>query len=267
MLRYATMTFVLACALYSGVKIALAKENVDLELVLAVDVSFSMDEYEQKLQRQGYVQALRNPDIIKAIRGGLTGRIAVTYVEWAGAINQNVIIPWTIIDGAESAEALAGRLAEAPISRLRRTSISGALLKSLILFEESPFHGTRRVIDVSGDGPNNDGLPIQQVRQRVLEQGITINGLPLLIYRGERGFFDIPHLDWYYEDCVIGGAGAFSVSVEGADAFATAIRTKLILEISDAFGGQSGDIQKASDTTRRVSCTVGEDMMRRFYPQ
>lgn len=260
------LTVLLAFLLLSiGTAPAEAGEAVDLELVIAVDVSYSMDEYEQKLQRQGYVRALRDPDVLKAIRGGLTGRIAVTYLEWAGSVTHNVIIPWTLIDGPESAEAIADRLAEAPISRLRRTSISGALMKSLSLFEQSPFTGTRRVIDVSGDGPNNDGPPILPTRSLVLNQGIVINGLPLLIYRGERGFFDIPHLDWYYEDCVIGGPGSFSVPVVGVEAFTTAIRTKLILEISDAISKSPPVVQKAAETAPRVSCTIGEEMMRRFY--
>lgn len=267
-MQWSTRLFLLSLslipALFSAAP-AKAKENVDLELVLAVDISFSMDEYEQKLQRQGYVQALRSPEVIRAIRGGLTGRIAVTYVEWAGAAIQNVIVPWTLIDSAESAEALADRLAEAPITRLRRTSISGALLRSLELFQQSPYQGARQVIDVSGDGPNNDGPPVTSIRELVVGQGIIINGLPLLIYRGERGFFDIPHLDWYYEDCVIGGAGSFSLPVVGVEAFTSAIRTKLILEISDISSELAKKPRNAADGAPRVSCMIGEQMMRRLY--
>lgn len=244
---------------------AQASENVDLELVIAVDVSYSMDEFEQKLQRDGYIQALRDPDVLKAIRSGLNGRIAVTYVEWAGSVTQNVIVPWTVIDGAPSAAAIADRLAATPISRLRRTSISGALLKSLALFEQSPFIGLRRVIDVSGDGPNNDGPLITTTRDLVLAKNIVINGLPLLIYRGERGSFDIAHLDWYYEDCVIGGPGSFSLPVIGIEAFAAAIRTKLILEITDQRRAAPLLIEKVAETPPRVSCTIGEEMMRRYY--
>lgn len=263
-MRYQTILLLLAAYLFDACPTS-AKESVDLELVLAVDVSYSMDEYEQKLQRQGYMQALRNPDVMRAIRSGLNGRIAVTYVEWAGAITQKVVIPWTLIDGPESADAFADKLAEAPITRLRRTSISGALLKSIDVFAESPFQGTRRVIDVSGDGPNNDGPPILATRDLTVAQGIIINGLPLPIYRGERGYFDIPHLDWYYEDCVIGGHGSFSLPVVGIDAFGTAIRNKLILEISDALGQAPPKINKVAEIPPRISCTIGEETMRRFY--
>ena len=224
-----------------------------------------MDEFEQKLQRDGYIQALRNPDILKAIRSGLIGRIGITYVEWAGASIHNVIIPWTVIDGAASADAVASLLEKAPISRRTRTSISGALLKSLALFDDSPFTGTRRVIDVSGDGPNNDGPLILLTRALVLERGITINGLPLLIYRGERGLFDLANLEWYYEDCVIGGPGAFSIAVVGTEAFASAIRTKLILEISDLGGRSAAKIDKVADPQPRVSCTIGEQRMRQYF--
>lgn len=244
---------------------ASAGESVDVELVIAVDVSYSMDEFEQKLQRDGYVQALRDPAVLKAIRSGLNGRIAITYVEWAGSGAQNEIIPWTMIDGADSANVVADRLAKAPISRLRRTSISGALLKSLTLFDQSPFSGLRRVVDVSGDGPNNDGPPIVPTRDLVIAKGIVINGLPLLIYRGERGSFDIAHLDWYYEDCVIGGPGSFSLPVIGVEAFASAIRTKLILEITDSRRATIPAVHKIAGTPPRVSCTIGEEMMRRFY--
>ena len=244
---------------------AVSGESVDLELVIAVDISYSMDEFEQKLQRDGYVQALRDPAVLKAIRSGLNGRIALTYVEWAGSGTQNEIIPWTMIDGAESAHVIADRLANAPITRQRRTSISGMLRKSLTLFEQSPFSGLRRVIDVSGDGPNNDGPPVGPTRDLVIAKDIVINGLPLLIYRGERGSFDIAHLDWYYEDCVIGGPGSFSLPVVGIEAFAAAIRTKLILEITDGRRATKPAAHRIAASPPRVSCTIGEEMMRRFY--
>lgn len=211
-----------------------ARTYVDLELVLAVDVSWSMDIDEQVLQREGYVDAFRHPEVIEAIAAGELGRIAVTYVEWAGSALQLTRVPWTLIDGGDAAHAFATRLEQAPLGRMRRTSISAMLERAPALFEENEFEGTRLVVDVSGDGPNNMGNPVLKARERVLASGAVINGLPIMIKgRNPGGFFSLPDLDKYYEDCVIGGPGAFVVTVADPSEFTGAIRRKLVMEIAD----------------------------------
>lgn len=216
--------------------VAATSNEVDLVLVLAVDISSSMDSEEQRIQREGYVSAFRSPDVINAIGGGLLGRIAVTYVEWSDAEYQFVVIPWTLIDGKDAAFAFSDRLARAPIDRVRATSISGALFYGARLIESAPFKPLKKAIDVSGDGPNNNGLPVLVARDDVIRRGITINGLPILIHQNGRGFgntaADIPNLDEYYRDCVIGGPGSFMFSVNTVEEFPTAIRRKLIQEIA-----------------------------------
>ena len=170
-----------------------AETEVDLALVIAVDMSYSMDPDEQMLQREGFIQAFRSPDVHDSIRRGVLGRIAVAYMEWAGAGDQKVVLPWTVLDGSESATAFAERLAEAPTRRAQRTSISGAIDFGVRLLAESGFAAVRQVIDVSGDGPNNQGRPVAVARDEALASGITINGLPIMLKAP--GYFDIPDLD------------------------------------------------------------------------
>ncbi len=241
------------------------EEVVDLELVLAVDVSWSMDIEEQILQREGYVAAFRHPEVIAAIGSGEWGRIAVTYVEWAGVGLQRIRVPWTTIDGAEAADAFARALASAPMGRLRRTSISSALDAVGALFDTNDVEGMRRVIDVSGDGPNNMGGPVDAARDRLIEAGITINGLPIMLKQPSAGsFFQIPNLDVYYEDCMIGGAGAFMIAVTEPHGFADAIRKKLVLEIA-ARPAESLPVAPAGykelleqEKASRIDCQIGE---------
>src|SRR3954470_1259455 len=164
---------------------------VDVELVLAVDVSYSMDPEEQALQREGYVLALRSREFMQALRQGANAKIAVTYIEWAGQTDQKVIMPWRLVEGPESADSVAAELAAAPYRRASRTSISGGLQFSKGLFDNSGYHGLRRVIDVSGDGANNSGAPIVPTRDDVLAAGITINGLPIMLKRPNPGTMDI----------------------------------------------------------------------------
>lgn len=206
---------------------------VDVELVLAVDVSLSMDPEEQRLQREGYMEALVDPEIMKAIKAGQHGRIAVTYVEWAGPDIQIHLLPWRVIDGLPAAQAFVEELRERPYSRYRRTSISAALEYSARLFDDNPYQGGRRVIDVSGDGANNSGAPLGPVRERVLAAGIVINGLPIVL-RPTMGYssWDLPNLDKYYASCVIGGPGSFMIPITKHDEFLTATRQKLLMEIS-----------------------------------
>jgi hypothetical protein len=244
---------------------AAAQTRVDLELVIAVDVSLSMDLDEQRLQREGYVAAFRDEEIHKAIVSGSYGRIAVTYVEWAGAATQSVVIPWTILDGPAAARAFADRLEKVPITRARLTSISSALAFSRTLFASSGAAGVRRVIDVSGDGPNNDGLPVVLIRDEVVSSGIVINGLPLIL-KEPLSSFDIPDLDQYYAHCVIGGSGAFIVPVRELSEFKLAIRRKLLLEIS---GWPLAHLIPAQYTAPTeggdYDCLVGEKRWRGYY--
>jgi len=230
---------------------------VDLELVIAVDVSLSMDLDEQTLQREGYVKAFLDPQVINAIEQGIHGKIAVAYVQWAGAVSQYLTIDWFLIDGKEAAAEMSAQLAEAPIARLRRTSISGALIFSGGLFDDNGFRGLRRVIDVSGDGPNNQGGRVDLARDTVVAKGVTINGLPFVPdpSGGPLSLFDLPQLDVYYEDCVIGGAGAFSLPVRSAQEFAEAIRNKLVLEIA---GVQRPRLIRTSVMDQRIPCDIGE---------
>ncbi|MDH3196265.1 MAG: DUF1194 domain-containing protein [Hyphomicrobiales bacterium] len=234
--------------------------EVDLELVLAVDISRSMDIDEQALQRAGYVAAFRHPEVIAAIGSGLIGRIAVTYLEWAGPATQLHVVPWTLVEDTQSAHAFADAMAAAPISRERHTSISTGLITAASLLAASPFAGLREVIDVSGDGPNNIGPPVLDARQAVLERGVTINGLPIMLRPGG-GFFNVHDLDVYYENCVIGGPAAFLVTVESPDRFAVAIRRKLVLEIA---GGTPRVIPAAAIKIQGdYDCLIGEKLRRR----
>lgn len=236
-------------------------EAVDLELVLAVDVSRSMDEGEQRLQRAGYVAAFRHPDVIAAITSSLHGRIAATYLEWAGDGSQGIIVPWSIIDGEPASYRFAEQLAGGQISLFNGTSIASAILFSAGLIESNAYAGQRRVIDVSGDGPNNIGPPVQSARDAVVARGITINGLPVMLRPGV-GYFSIPDLDVYYTDCVIGGAGAFLVPVRAEEEFAAAIRRKLVLEIA---GTPARVIAAAAQAqTSRIDCMVGERLRRQW---
>lgn len=200
--------------------------RVDLELVLAIDDSPSIDVSQYFLQRRGYVAAFRNPGLVDAIRSGRYGRIAVVYVEWEGWNSQRIIMPWTVIDGAESASRFASTLEKAPTKSSLGTSLSGALAFSQRLLANNGFDGKRRVIDVSGNGRNNVGPPVLPVRDAIVADGITINGLPIMSEPTEIG------IDAYYRSCVIGGTGAFLLKVEKQEDFATAIRRKLVAEIA-----------------------------------
>jgi hypothetical protein len=212
---------------------AKAEVVVDLELVLAVDVSLSMDPEEQRLQREGYVAALRDPGIVKAIQAGSNGRIAVTYVEWAGPNITIQTVPWRLIDGPSTAAAFTAELASKDYGRYRRTSISGALEFASRLFGTAGYRGLRRVIDVSGDGANNSGPPLAPVRQKVLAAGMVINGLPIVLRPTATWTpWDVPGLDRYYANCVIGGPGSFMIPITRPEEFLPATRQKLLLEIS-----------------------------------
>jgi hypothetical protein len=235
-----------------------AAASVDVELVLAVDVSYSMDPDEQALQREGYMSAITSREFLQALRQGMHGRIAMTYFEWAGAHHQQIIVPWRLIDGPESADSFAADIGRARYTRASRTSISGALLFATPLFEASGFRGVRRVVDVSGDGVNNNGPLVVPTRDEVLAKGITINGLPIMLKRPTMSMLDIDSLDVYYEDCVIGGPGAFVIPIKERTQFNEAIRTKLVLEIAGRMPERR--IVPAAASAPRVSCTIGEKL-------
>jgi len=230
--------------------------SVDLELVLAVDVSYSMDLEELAIQREGYAQAIVSKEFLQALKSLGKGRIAVTYFEWAAATDQKIIIPWRLIDGPETADAVANEILKTPIRRASRTSISGAINFAMPLFNDNPYHGVRRVIDISGDGPNNNGEPVTIARDVALAKGITINGLPIMVKEPSYSTMDIENLDYYYEDCVTGGPGSFVVTVKDREKFKEAIRTKLLLEVA----GRTPDrkVVPVVDPQPRVSCLVGE---------
>jgi len=230
--------------------------TVDVELVLAVDVSYSMDMDELALQREGYAQAIVSKEFLQALKSGPHGRIAITYFEWAASTDQKIIIPWRVIDGPETADAVANEIVRTPIRRASRTSISGAINFAMPLFEENPHRGLRRVIDISGDGPNNNGAPVIIARDAAVEKGIVINGLPIMVKEPSYSTMDIDNLDLYYEDCVIGGPGSFVVTIKDRDKFKEAIRTKLLLEIA----GHTPErpVVPAAGREPRVNCMIGE---------
>ena len=241
---------------------ARAETDVDLALVLAVDISYSMDPEEQQLQREGFIAAFRSAEVHAAIRRGLVGRIGVAYVEWAGGWDQRVVLPFTVIDGPEAAAAFAASLSQKPTRRAARTSISGAIDFSAKLLADSDLKASRLVIDISGDGPNNQGRPVTAARDDAVERGITVNGLPLMLKEG--GVFDIADLAGYYRSCVIGGAGAFLVPVRGREQFVDAVKTKIVMEIAERpvpgparqFGG--AQVIPAQQEGAPANCLIGE---------
>jgi len=237
--------------------------EVDVELVMAVDISYSMDMDELALQREGYAQAIASREFLSALKQGTHGKVAVTLVEWAGVADQRVVIPWRLIDSPETAQAVSEEMARAPVRRAFRTSISGALMFSSGLFENNGYRGLRRVIDVSGDGTNNQGPLVTQVRDDVVARGIVINGLPIMLKEPQPNSIDIKDLDIYYEDCVIGGPGAFVVPIREREKFKEAIRTKLVLDIARHDGVPR--VVPASAEAPRISCTIGEAMWQRRW--
>ena len=215
-----------------GTTPARADTPVDLQLVLAVDVSRSIDEVEAELQRRGYVEALTNDRVIDAILSGEHKRIALCYTEWAGTHYQMVVIDWSVIDSAGAARRFAEKLAEAPRTSQSWTAVGAALAFAAQRFEKSGFVSKRRIIDISGDGRTNDGPPAELVRDRLVAQGIVINGLPVMMNRTNFGRPPDMGLDKYYEENVIGGPGSFSIVAATFDDFGRAVRSKLIREIS-----------------------------------
>lgn len=269
-------------AVLAGVGSARAEApTVDLELVIAVDVSGSIDEEEARLQREGYVAAIRHPQVLRAIQSGYHGRIAITYVEWAGEHFQRTLADWALVHDQASADSFVEAVARHPITTAAWTSVTGAIDYGRRRLNESTYRGRRRVIDISGDGPNNSGGPVVIARDRAVAEGIVINGLPIVNERTSRfGTPPFRDLDRYYEDCVIGGQGAFIVVARSFADFARAIVQKLILEIAGIPPGD-GERARAPDGARarragdnpnlhraqgsgRFDCTAGERELRMF---
>jgi hypothetical protein len=232
---------VLASALLCATVLALPAESapapasgtrqVDLKLVIATDVSRSINDEEADIQRQGMAEAFESAEVVKAIESGALGRIAVAMLDWSSPEFNRVVLDWTIIDGKNSAAEFANQIRTAPRTPGRRTSISGAIEMGALMLEASEKNiiATRRVIDVSGDGPNNDGRTLADAHKEVIMQKIVINGLPIMD-ENANGYY--PNLDKYFAGCVVGGTGAFVVVVRSFKDFGAAMRRKLILEIS-----------------------------------
>jgi Protein of unknown function (DUF1194) len=218
--------------LASGATAAKADTPVDLQLVMAVDVSRSIDEVEAELQRRGYIEAMTNEGVIEAILSGENKGIGVCYVEWAGTHYQQTVIDWILIDSARGARAFSDKLSEAPRTSQSWNAVGAALAYSAQRFQSSPFTSKRRVIDISGDGRTNDGPPAELVRDKLVAEGIVINGLPVMMNRQNYGRPSDATLDKYYEENVIGGPGSFMIAAATFDDFGHAVRSKLIREIS-----------------------------------
>jgi hypothetical protein len=244
-----------------------APTDVDLALVLAVDISTSMDPDEQDLQRKGYVEAFRSPLVHQAIRTGMLGRIAVTYVEWAGGTHpryQNVVVPWTVLETSQDGVSFADRLSRAPIHPVAGTSISGAIDFSLVLLSSGQFMALRRVIDISGDGSNNQGRSVTDARDEAVARGVTINGLPIMLKEPERR--ENATMDAYYRDCVIGGSGAFLVPVRERGQFLTETRAKIVREIAGA-AAVPGSLVQPVQVRPGTDCDTSESLWDELAPE
>jgi hypothetical protein len=264
-------------AIFAFTAPASAGEQVDLALVIATDTSRSIDEQEARLQREGVAAALRHPDIIAAIQSGYQRKIGVAYIDWSSSVFTSVVVNWRTISDQASADAYARLLTDASITLGQRTSISEGLELATKLLLDGSMDAPRKVIDISGDGPNNHGRGVEEVRNEVVARGITINGLPILNDRDQfgPGFF-LPDLDDYYRGCVIGGPGAFVIVARDFVDFAQAVRRKLIFEIAGRtpamddrprrmpVQGSLPDAQRfGSGFVYQRGCDVGERQWRR----
>jgi len=243
------------------------RKQVDLALAMAIDISGSIDPDEAHLQREGYVQAFRDPVIVKAILGGANGRIAVAYYEWSDAWVQRILIDWTLLDSEAAIEAFASRLAAAPISIARRTSISGAIRYAIPLFGRSPYEAERKVLDISGDGSNNDGALVTDMRHEALKERIVINGLPIMNDRPNPfGFPSEEDLDKYYLACVTGGP-RYDFDIGGLGR----LRDGTQLAQSNNSGSGRRVVRSDDDYTKFVrpeyelGCDIGERRSREFW--
>jgi hypothetical protein len=236
-----------------------ADRVVDVELILAVDVSHSIDPHELRLQREGYANAIVSEEFLSALREGHHRAISIAYFEWSSQNDQKLIVPWELIDSTERAHAVADAIVKAPLRRTSQTSISAAINFAMQIFEKSPFKSVKRVIDISGDGPNNHGDSLATARNNAIARGVTINGLPI-ITGPKTSPTDVQDLDLYYRDCVIGGPGAFIMPVSDSSRFKEAIRAKLLLEISLEM--PNAGFVPVQLHQSRTPCTAGEQRWR-----
>lgn len=251
--------FLAICLAIVGGPVAADPVEVDVELALMVDVSRSMGPQELELQRRGYAAAIASDEVVGAVLNGFTGRIAVTYVEWAGYGLQRVIVPWTLIDSKAAAEVVAADLTAEFSQSMRRTSITGAIDFARADMTRNDFEGLRRVIDISGDGPNNQGGLVTEARDAAVGAGFVVNGLPLMTYDGVSPW-GIEDLDLYYEACVVGGPGAFVIPVRSWTEFPLAVRRKIVLELA----GPEAVLQVNSGRTDDgYDCLIGEKLRER----
>jgi hypothetical protein len=242
--RLGKALFIFTCAAVAAFPAAaVAAEKVDLLLVLAADVSRSVDSAKFQLQRDGYAAAISDPRVLEAISSGRNGRIGVSFVEWSGSGSQRVLIDWTGVGNAEEAKGFGDHLLEAPRSFADRTSISGAIDFSMGQLAKAPFDSERRTIDISGDGTNNAGRDVTLARDEALAQGVTINGLVILSETPLAWNPDHTNpqggLDNYYRSHVVGGTGAFVIVAENFASFGQAIIKKLIAEIAQSRPGKA----------------------------
>jgi len=232
------VVFVIATAVLGGSPVARAGEEVDLLLVLSSDVSRSIAAPNFKLQRDGYAAAIANPRVIQAIRSGAVGKIAITFVEWSGAKQQEIVIDWTVIRDEATAKDFSAQIIEAPRAFADRTSISGGIDFAMAQLSRAPFQSGRRAIDVSGDGTNNSGRDVSDARDEAVAKGVTVNGLVIMSEHPMSWNADHTNppggLDSYYRNNVIGGPGAFVMVAENFNSFGQAILNKLIAEIATA---------------------------------
>jgi Protein of unknown function (DUF1194) len=267
------MRFLLLAILLASTISAFAQSNpaektdnppaVDVELVLAADVSFSMGKDKLAIRREGYAQAIVSKEFLEALKTGPNGKLAITYVEWAASDYQKVIVPWRVIDGPEAAAAVAAEIMKGPAVLQSRTSISAAISFAMSLFDQNPYRGSRRVIDISGDGPNNSGEHVEAARDAALAKGITINGLPMMLGEPSRTDVDIDNLEIYYEDCVTGGPGSFVMTVKDREKLKEAIRTMLVSEVAGVAPERPN--VPPTEKEKRISCSIGEEMHQRVW--
>jgi hypothetical protein len=245
-----------------------AIEQVDLELVITTDVSYSVDDMEARMQREGAVTAFRSKEVVEAIKSGSLGKIAVAYIDFSNANASRVVVDWQVVHDQASAEAFADAIAVARKTDGVQTSISSGIALAARMIEDNDYEGMKKVIDVSGDGPNNEGRRVDHVRDEVLAKGFIINGLPIVTEADKFDVYYLPDLDKYYAGCVIGGPGAFIQVANGFADLARALRRKLVLEISDA-GRSVRDplfvkVAAGQRTSGRIvyerGCDIGERM-------
>ena len=273
--RLGVSVFAVLCLMRNAGDAAPSMPQVDLALVIATDVSYSVDENEARFQRQGAVVAFRNADVVKAIQAGTLGRIAVAYIDFSSYSTDKIIAGWHIVHDKASADAFADLLAAAPRTLGVQTSISSGLEMAEHLLDTSGFVAAKKMIDVSGDGPNNEGHLVDRVRDEIVAKGIVINGLPIVTPADQFDIYYLPDLDKYYAGCVIGGRGSFMQVAHGFEDLARALKRKLIQEISDAAGPQDSLIIKVADIAPRHSrshaiyekgCDIGERMRFGGFP-